>query len=37
MNARRLARGTRSFLAEGKNVGSFCFRPHPERCLCNGI
>ncbi len=37
MNARRLARGTRSFLAEGKNVGGFCFRPHPERCLCNGI
>lgn len=21
----------------GQNVGGFRFRPHPERCLCNGI
>lgn len=31
MNARCLARGTRSFFAEGKNVGGFDSFPHPER------
>lgn len=37
MNARRLARGTRSLFAEGRYVGGFDYRPHPERGFCNGI
>ena len=37
MNARRLARGTRSFFAEGSNVGGFDCFPHPERGLRYGF
>ena len=29
--------GQRGFVAEGRNVGGLHYRPHPERCLCNGI
>ncbi len=46
MNARRLTPGSRfisrpfgqyGFVAEGRNVGGFRYRPHPERGFCNGI
>ncbi len=37
MNTRSLARGTRSFFAEGGNVGGFDCFPHPERGLRYGF
>lgn len=29
--------GQYGFVAEGRNVGGFRYRPHPERGFCNGI